>query len=344
MAPIDKGSVLVLGTYNSTDRAFPEYFNSECQLLKAMELATSHLGIEAISSQFTAVQGCFSSTVDVCLQSHKRVIIQFRHDRFSETNQIVLGCARDFLGEKVPLIEEIKDERLNKDGIWSYYMPLLPGEAASEVLHDWDNGQCITFARSLGRICAYSFLTTPIERAAISIFDTVIPMLEKMSCLEELKNVRPIIDNLLILAPKLVDLPPFLRHPDLNDKNILVDRIGEITGLLDWEDAGPPYYQGAGFCYIKYLADWEENHMFEVMEKEFWLALMGNVTKETREILEGNLETFQASVLIGYLFDAMLVRDMQPTFSKFILREELPKWMQYRIPPLRGDNSASSGR
>lgn len=221
-------------------------------------------------------------------------------------------------------------------------MPLLPGKTASEVLYDWDDEHCFNFARSLGRLGAKSFLTASIEEAAISIYDTVIPMLEKMTQIEELKDLQPVVEKLLVLAPKLVDLPLFLQHPDLNDKNILVDKNGNITGLLDWEDAESPCHHGTAFCYIKYLADWEENHIYEIMEKEFWSALMGNLKMEIKEILEGNLETFQASVLIGYLFNAMLVRDMQPTFSKLILREELPMWMRYRIPPLRGEIIACS--
>ncbi|KAL5347221.1 hypothetical protein ACLOAV_007530 [Pseudogymnoascus australis] len=313
-----------------SDSDFPTTLNNaEKQINKAKELASQHLGIEAISAQLTSIQGCFSKTLEVSLQDGRNVIIQFRIEALDVEP---FFRARNILGDLVPIIEAIHDPELVKAG----YEDI------------WDETQRATCSKSLGRVFSRCF----IEGNTGEVVDSdIIPKLHKIRTLalerDDVKPFSAFIARLIEDAPALKKLPLFFGHLDINEMNVLAGENAEVTGVIDWELSPPPRPFGVACYCIQYLAGEvidkvsRERPEFEAIDRGFWAGLLEDVPAEIRNSLEVNWEAVQTAVMIGTIFKVMCIEGDEMFVSKISLNA-LPMFMRYRIPALRGSSKAYS--
>lgn len=252
--------------------------NADKQINKAKELASQHLGIEAVSAQLTTTQGCFSKILEVSLEDGRTVIIQFRIEAL-DTEPFI--SARKLLGDLVPIIEAIHDPEVVKSGVWPFYMKRIPGKTWVEYEDIWDETQRATCSKSLGRVFSRCF----VEGDSGDVVDAVIiPNLRKIQALAHERNdVKPFsafIAKLIDGALALKNLPLFFGHLDINEINVLVDESAEITGIVDWE-LSPPLQPFGVACYcIQYLAGeiidkvFRQRPEFEAIDRGFWLDFL----------------------------------------------------------------------
>ncbi|KFY38745.1 hypothetical protein V494_04214 [Pseudogymnoascus sp. VKM F-4513 (FW-928)] len=330
----------------ASDSQFPPTLNNaEKQINKAKELATQHLGIEAVSAQLTTTQGCFSRTLEVSLEDGRTIIIQFRIEALDA--EPFFG-ARKLLGDLVPIIEAIHDPELVKDGIWPFYMTRIPGKPIMEYENIWNQNQLATCTKSLGRVFARCFVEGNADEAVDS---DIIPNLQKIRTYAlEREDVKPflvIIDKLIDGAPGLKKFPLFFGHLDINDMNVLAGENAEITGVIDWELSPSSRPFGVACYCIQHLAGefvdkvFRERPGFEAIDRGFWNGLLEDTPIEIRGRLEADWEAVQTAVMIGTLFKTFWVEGDQVSASKLSLNA-LPMMMRYRIPALRGSSKAYS--
>jgi len=133
-----------------TNADMPRCLNTEPkQAKKAKQLAQLHSGILAKKAQGPRIQGCFSRTMLVTLQDGKEVVIQFRPEPLD------IGpfkIARQSLGQVVPEIERLKDEELEREQIWAYWMNCIPGKTWSDGIRGASPKVIVTINKSLGSI------------------------------------------------------------------------------------------------------------------------------------------------------------------------------------------------
>jgi len=115
-----------MGMSVTSNADLPNCLNTESKhVKKAKQLAHSHSGLPARRAQGPRTQGFFSRTVIVTLQNGEEIVIQFRPE-IMDIEPFKL--AREALGPIVPDIGLLKDEELESDGIWAYWMTCIPGQ------------------------------------------------------------------------------------------------------------------------------------------------------------------------------------------------------------------------
>ncbi|PUU78960.1 hypothetical protein B9Z19DRAFT_1192979 [Tuber borchii] len=290
------------------------------QNAKAKELALSHLNIRAMKARSVDIQGFFSRTLIVTTESGK-IIVQLRVEPLDID---IFRRARQALGDVVPDIAKIRDEALEREEIWPYYMTFIPGRTWQRSAAFCNRALNVTCAKSLGRSLSHGFSAMVDE--------------ENRPRANQIKPFREDTQRLLDNSDQLKTLPLFISHADLNHVNILVQEDGEVSGIVDWElSSDLPF--GMGCCRIHDLVGRftvGEFHMpegFEDAERGFWEAILDGIPTDVRRVLDTNLYAVQTSIHIGALLDTL---DIQSDSFNLAGLKALPKFLTYRIPALRG--------
>jgi len=326
-----------------SDSDLPASLNTGAkQIAKAKELARSHLNIRATKARGVDIQGFFSRTSIVTLESGQKIIVQLRVEPLDID---IFRRARQALGDVVPDIAKIRDEALERQEIWPYYMTFIPGRTWLRSAAFCSRALNVTCAKSLGRILSRGFVAY--DSTAV-VEGTIVPRLRMLQSAmideenrpraNQIKPFREDIQRLLDNSDQLKILPLFISHADLNHVNILVREDGEVSGIVDWElSSDLPF--GMGCRRIHNLAGrftGGEFHMpegFEDAERGFWEAILDGIPTDVRQVLDANLHAVQMSVHIGTLLGTL---DIQSESFNPAGLKALPKFLTYRIPALRG--------
>jgi hypothetical protein len=183
----------------------------------------------------------------------------------------------------------------------------------------------------------------PADNSNEAVSTKVRPHLEAIlaSSLDEVVAYRRLLQGLLVKLDEMSKLPLWVSHYDLNEVNVLIDESCEVTGLIDWELSTPRPF-GVGFGRIHTIAGeytggefWMPDE-FEVAERAFWKELFDGMPEKSRGILEKNLDLVQDAVILGTLLDVFFWEDGKVGCGNISFKA-LPKFLTYRIPPVRGD-------
>lgn len=311
------------------------------QARKAKQLASAHSGVRAKKARGPGVQGFFSRTIIVTLQTGEEVVIQFRPEAMDIRP---FKTARQALGPVVPDIKELDDEDLARHGIWAYWMTCIPGQTWVHGVRGRGPEAIVTINRSLGRIFARGHVEG--NSSDNDVVNRKLRLhLELLLCSEksEVQPFKDIARELLGELDRLKRLPLFISHYDLNEVNIMVDKNCEVSGIIDWECSSVLPF-GMGFGRIHTLAgEFSEGefHMperFEEAERAFWREVFDGVPVDIRECLDANLEVVQISVLLGTLLGTFELEEGSLGPCNSVCLKALPKFLSYRIPFLRGSD------
>lgn len=133
-----------------SDADMPPCLNTPAkQAKKARELAQAHSGIPTRKAQGPGLQGFFSRTMIVTLQTGDELVVQFRPEVL---DMEPFKLARAKLGSVVPDIGCLEDDELEQNRIWAYWMTRCPGKTWHEGVRGKDATALVTINRSLGRI------------------------------------------------------------------------------------------------------------------------------------------------------------------------------------------------
>ncbi|KAG4438958.1 hypothetical protein IFR05_005584 [Cadophora sp. M221] len=125
------------------------------QIAKAKELARSHLNIWATKARDVDIQEFFSRTLIVTIESGEKGIVQLRVEPLDiDTSQ----RARQALGNVVPDIAKIRDEVLEREETWPYYMTFIPGRTWRGSAAFVNPALNVACAKSLGNILSRGFV------------------------------------------------------------------------------------------------------------------------------------------------------------------------------------------
>ena len=322
----------------TSDTDLPKCLNTQSkQVKKAKQLAHLHSGLLAKKARGPRIQGFFSRTMIVTLQNGEEVIIQFRPEPM---DMEPFKTAREALGPVVPDIELLKDENLERDGIWAYWMTRIPGQTWFEGTRGKGPNVVTTINKSLGRILSKGY----VKGSSDEVVDSKLrPHLELLLSSDDDK-IRPFQDlaaDLLGKLDQLKELPLFISHFDLNEMNVMVDENCEVSGIIDWEFSSPLPF-GMGFSRIHTLAgEFSERkfHMpdnFNESERGFWEEIFNGVPADMRKILDANLDVIQTAVMLGTLLGTFELEGSGIGPYNAVSVEALPKFLSYRIPFIRG--------
>lgn len=325
----------------TSDNDMPQCLNTAAkQAKKARELAHAHTGIPARKAQGPHIQGFFSRTMFVTLQTGDELVIQFRPEVLDVEP---FKIARKVLGEVVPDIGRLEDEELEQNQIWAYWMTRCPGKTWLEGIRGKGSTALITINRSLGRILSRGLVE---GKSELVIEQKIRPHLQLLlaSQDEQIRSFHGIAQDLLDKLDLLASLPLFISHFDLNEVNIMISEECEVTGLIDWE-LSSCLPCGMGFSRIHTLAgEFSERkfHMppeFEDAERGFWEEIYNGVSSDTRKIIDSNIDAVQTAVTLGTLLGAFQLDEGNIGPYNPVVVEALPKLLSYRIPWVRGSDS-----
>jgi len=323
-----------------SDTPIPEVVNTEAKQVRwAKQLAAEHLGSPSKGRTWQPPFQDISRTVFLKLQDERDVVIQFRSKRVDVS---AFAIAKEILGHYVPDIEALRNEELEKAGVWAYYMNRIPGEVWLREQKQKNPQGRMGVNKSLGRIFSKGFMADNSREAVNSVLRPKVDML----LASNLKDIMPFKETLQGLSEKLVEfsqLPLWVTHCDLNEFNVLIDEKHEVAGLVDW-DGSVPLPFGIGFGQIHHHTGefhdgkfyWEE---FELAERGFWDALFDGMPKQIRAQLKERINLVQDAVILGTLLFALTKLDGSIGCGGPTL-EALPKWITYRLPFLRGEAKA----
>lgn len=143
-------TVAIMTKFIYSDSDLPASLNTSAkQIAKAKELARSHLNMRATKARGVDIQGFFSRTLIVTMESGEKVIVQLRVEPLDLDT---FRRARQALGDVVPDIAEIRDEALEREEIWPYYMTFIPGRTWRRSAAFCNPALNVACAKSLGRI------------------------------------------------------------------------------------------------------------------------------------------------------------------------------------------------
>jgi hypothetical protein len=301
------------------------------------KLVLEHLGSASKRVDRPPMQGMYSRTFFVTLADGREVVIQFRTEQLDLN---VFKVAKEALGGIVPDIVALSDEELENEGAWAYSLDRLPGKMWLHGVAGKGAEGRIAVNRSLGRAFSKGRLA---DNSNEAVSTKVRPHLEAIlaSSLDEVVAYRRLLQGLLVKLDEMSKLPLWVSHYDLNEVNVLIDESCEVTGLIDWELSTPRPF-GVGFGRIHTIAGeytggefWMPDE-FEVAERAFWKELFDGMPEKSRGILEKNLDLVQDAVILGTLLDVFFWEDGKVGCGNISFKA-LPKFLTYRIPPVRGD-------
>jgi hypothetical protein len=308
-----------------SDSDLPESLNTGAkQIAKAKELARCHLNIRATKARGVDIQGFFSRTLIVTIESSEKVIVQLRVEPLDID---IFRRARQALGDEVPDIAKIRDEALEREEIWPYYMTFIPGKTWQRSAAFCNPALNVGCAKSLGKILSRGFVAY--DSTAV-VVGTIVPRLKVLQSAmideknrpraDQIKPFREDIQRLLDNSDQLEILPLFISHADLNHVNILVQEDGEVSGIVDWElSSDLPF--GMGCCRIRDLArrytngEFRMPEGFEDAERGFWEAILDGIPTDIRQVLDANLHAVHTSIHVGTLLhtlDLQLIVSIRP--------------------------------
>ncbi|KXX77551.1 hypothetical protein MMYC01_207025 [Madurella mycetomatis] len=306
----------------TSDNDLPKLLNTPTKQAKRIKkLVLEHLGSASKRVDRPPMQGMFSRTFFVMLADGREVVVQFR------TEQLDLDAfkvARAALGEVVPSVVALTDEEIENEGAWAYSLDRLRGKMWVHGVAGKGAEGRIAVNRSLGRVLSKGWLAD-----------------SSTSPLGEVVAYRPLLQGFLDKLDKISKLPLWVSHYDLNDVNVLIDESCEVTGLVDWELSTPMPF-GVGLGRIHTLAGeytggefWMPDE-FEVAERAFWKELFTGMPRNTRAMLERNIDLVQDAVILGTILDTFFWEDGKVGCGEISMKA-LPKFLTYRIPLVRGD-------
>jgi hypothetical protein len=279
----------------------------------------------------------FSRTLFVTLADAREVVVQFR------TEPLDVGAfkiAKGALGSYVPDARALDDKELESEGAWAYSFTRMPGKMwVHGVAGRGDEGR-IAVNRSLGRIFSKGYLANNSNEA---VRNNIRAHLDAIlaSPLEEILPYKATLEGFVNNLNELAKLSLWVAHYDLNDVNVLVDENCDVTALIDSELSTPLPF-GTGFGRIHSLAGeytggkfWMPAE-FEVAERGFWKELFDGMLENIRKMLEKRINLVQDAVILGTLLVCFFLDNGKVGCSQVTLKE-LPMFLSYRIPFVRGD-------
>lgn len=324
-----------------TNADLPKCLNTASkQAKKARQLAQSYTGIPAKKAQGPSLQGFFSRTMIVTLQTGEKLVIQFRPEPLGlEPFEV----ARRVLGPVVPEIKLLPDEELESKGVWSYWMTCIPGKMWLEGVRGKDPKSLVTINRSLGRILSKGRVGSGSSERVID--HRLGPHLALLlsSKDDQIRQFHDTARTLLSKLDQLKMLPLFVSHFDLNNVNIMVDDDCEVSGIIDWELSTPLPF-GMGFSRISTLAGefcdkkFRMPLEFEDAERGFWQEVCDGLPAEVRKLFDTDPDTIQIAVTLGTLLDTFQLDEGKIGPYNYVVVEALPKLLTYRIPFIRGSD------
>ncbi|KAK4220560.1 hypothetical protein QBC38DRAFT_494032 [Podospora fimiseda] len=322
----------------TSDNDLPKLVNTTTKQVKRIKkLVSEHLGSTSKRVDRPPIQGMFSRTFFVTLADGREVVIQFRTEKLDLD---AFKVAKGALGQVVPDVVALEDEELENEGACVYSLERLPGKMWVHGVAGKGAEGRIAVNRSIGRVLSKGCLADNSGEAGLT---KVRSHLEAIlaSPLDEVVTYRPLLQGFLDKLNEIGKLPLWVSHYDLNDVNVLIDDSCEVTGMIDWELSTPKPF-GVGLGRIHTLAGeytggefWMPDE-FEVAERAFWKELFDGMSKETRKILEKNINLVQDAVILGTLLDIFFWEDGKVGCGEISLKA-LPKFLTYRIPQVRGN-------
>ncbi|KAI1127597.1 hypothetical protein F5Y10DRAFT_292747 [Nemania abortiva] len=335
------------------DDPLPERISTadkQCSL--ARSVAMRRYNRPVISSKLVSLQGTDSITLEVAMQDHPDVIVQFRAESFDITP---FKIARKLLGSAVPSIEIFNDDE--DGGFRCVLMSKMAGGTWFDIEDIWKENNFIKSATGLGEVMSHCFVPSDNR----SIEGHIIPRLQGILTMETRCGINvtryfPLVRDLITASERLGDLPSFFSHPDLNPMNIFVSKCGDLEGLIDW-DGSLVLPFGVSSWAIHFLAgqfltmdDGEigfvERPFYERIERAFWEALIKNAPEELVDQPHNKMELLQLAVIVGTVIGVLGIDDENGTQISDLhvpsLRA-LPRLLRYRIPFVRGATETPFG-
>ncbi|KAE8161885.1 hypothetical protein BDV40DRAFT_300956 [Aspergillus tamarii] len=313
----------------------PECIDSEEKQRKlAEDLAMHHYNKRAISSELVPLQGTASVTLEVTMEGVTAVIIQFRTEPF-DTKPYAM--ARQLLGDAVPSIEDIQDDKLSTENVFCVFMAKMPGRPWMEIEDCWKEDGFLRCATSLGQLLSCCFV--PKDTGAIETY--IIPKLKKILTMRTRSEVDvtgyfPLVEKLITASSRLRDLPGFFSHQDLNTLNIFTDETGKAIHFLTGE------FVTVDDRDIRFA----ERPVYESMERAFWKTLLESAPQEVSKDLQGKKELVQLAVVIGTVLRVLGIYEVDGAETSELhipSLNALPKLLRYRIPFVRGPEDTPFG-
>ncbi|KAI9844688.1 MAG: hypothetical protein M1837_005430 [Sclerophora amabilis] len=294
-----------MATPITSDADMPKCLNTPSkQAKKARQLAETYSGLSTKKARGPRLQGFFSRTMIVTLQGNKEVVIQFRPEPLDlEPFQV----ARRALGPFVPEVEVLYDEELKQNGIWPYLMTRIPGTTWLDGTRGKDPKTRVTINKTLARILSRGHLVENSEEVVNSKLRHHLELLLSSED-DQIRRFHDVAKELLGKLDELKQLPLFVSHFDLNEVNVMVDEICEVSGIVDWELSTPLPF-GVGFGRIHILAgEFSEQKFymppeFDDAERGFWKEIYDGVSAQVRDVLDSKPDVVQVAVTLGTLLD-----------------------------------------
>lgn len=322
-----------------SDMDLPVVLNTPIEQVRwAKKLVEEHLGSPVKSIDKPPMQGLFSRTLFLTLEDGRQLAQQFR-DEVLDVD--AYNVAKKALGAVVPDATALKSDELEREEVWTYVMPRLPGQMwLHEVAGKGADGR-IAINKSLGRVLSKGLLAND---SAEAVETKVRPHLKAIlaSPLEQIHPWRGHAQKYLDKLDQFKALPLWVSHYDLNKVNILIDEDCEVTGLIDWELSAPLPF-GVGLGRIHTIAgEYTEGKFrvppeFEEAERGFWHELFEGMPADVRKSLESQASLVQDAVMLGSLLDTFSYLDGAVGCDGVRL-DSFPKFLTYRVPLVRGED------
>lgn len=188
----------------------------------------------------------FSRTIIVTLQNGEELVIQSRPEPLDLES---FEVARRVLGPVVPDIKLLRDEELEGEDIWAYWMTRVRGKTWHKEVREKSKKR-VTINWFLGQ----SFSKGHAEGSSeLVINQKVRPHLALLlsSEYDQIGRFRDVASNLLGKLDRLKILPLFTSHFDINGFSVIVDDDCKDLGTVDWELSTPLPF-GMGFSCHQY--------------------------------------------------------------------------------------------
>lgn len=188
--------------------------SSKQALAEAEHVASTHLGLQAVSSRLVTFQGMFSKTVVVQMDDDSQWVVQLR-DNEIDTTKVVFAHAK--LGDIVPLTHRAASQK----AFFAFIAPFVPGEVWCNKEDDLTTAQQTSIAAEIGSLLPRTVLNEPSD-ATVELF--IKPRLQHIlsRSFEEVPHaeLQEKIEKLIEALDPVKLLPLALIHEDINAMNV----------------------------------------------------------------------------------------------------------------------------